>query len=142
MFDIQQLYAIGQMIGKQAQEKAANPETTNNEIIEIAPTNKKWKPGNYEIGEIVRYENLPYKCVQKHDSTENPNWNPVEAPALWANYHATDAEHALPWVQPTGAHDIYKTNEYMIYTDGKIYKCLSDTNFSPTEYSQAWEVVE
>ena len=24
-------------------------------------------------------------------------------------------------------------------TDGKLYKCLSDTNFSPEEYPQAWE---
>lgn len=30
----------------------------------------------------------------------------------------------------------------MIYTDGKIYKCLSDTKYSPEDRPQAWEVVE
>ena len=29
--------------------------------------------------------------------------------------------------------------EYMIWTDGKVYECKRDTNFSPTEYAQAWE---
>lgn len=29
----------------------------------------------------------------------------------------------------------------MIYTDKNIYiyKCIQDTNFSPTDYPQAWE---
>lgn len=30
----------------------------------------------------------------------------------------------------------------MIFTDGKVYLCKQDTNFSPTDYAQAWEVVE
>ena len=27
----------------------------------------------------------------------------------------------------------------MIWTDGTVKKCVQDTNFSPTEYAQAWE---
>ena len=46
---------------------------------------------------------------------------------------------ALPWEAPTGTHDMYKTGEYMIWTDGTVKKCAQDTNFSPTEYPQAWE---
>lgn len=30
--------------------------------------------------------------------------------------------------------------EYMIWTEGKVYECKRDTNFSPTEYAQAWSV--
>lgn len=37
---------------------------------------------------------------------------------------------------------ISKAGEYMIYTDGITYRCLSDTNFSPEEYPEAWERVE
>lgn len=48
---------------------------------------------------------------------------------------------ALPWTAPTGAHDMYKTGEYMIY-DGKIYLCKSDTAYSPSDYAAAWEEVE
>ena len=28
----------------------------------------------------------------------------------------------------------------MIWTDGLTYKCTQDTNFSPEEYPQAWEI--
>lgn len=28
----------------------------------------------------------------------------------------------------------------MVWTDGTVKKCLRDTNFSPTEYAQAWEI--
>lgn len=28
---------------------------------------------------------------------------------------------------------------HMVYTDGKVYKCLSDTVYSPEEYAQAWD---
>ena len=31
--------------------------------------------------------------------------------------------------------------EHMIWTDGTVKKCVSDTNYSPTEYPQAWEDV-
>lgn len=27
----------------------------------------------------------------------------------------------------------------MIWTDGTVKKCVQNTNFSPEEYSQAWE---
>lgn len=46
----------------------------------------------------------------------------------------------MPFVPVQGSHDMYRTGEYMIYTDGKTYKCKSDTNFSPTDYAEAWEV--
>ena len=37
---------------------------------------------------------------------------------------------------------ISKAGEYMVYTDGTTYKCLSDTVYTPEEYAQAWECVE
>lgn len=30
----------------------------------------------------------------------------------------------------------------MTYTDGKVYKCLADTAYSPTDYAQVWEKIE
>lgn len=46
---------------------------------------------------------------------------------------------ARSWEQPTGAHDMYKVGEYMIWTDGTVKKCVQDTDFSPDEYPDAWE---
>ena len=54
--------------------------------------------------------------------------------------HGTSPETARPFVPVQGAHDMYRTGESMIYTDGQTYRCLSDTNFSPEESPAAWEV--
>ena len=100
-----------------------------------------WTPDNYKVG-AVRTDpetGYPYECITPHDSISNPDWT-IKNRTLWKPWHSRSAEYALPWVQPTGAHDIYKNGEYMIFTDKKIYKCIQGTNFSPTEYAQAWEV--
>lgn len=34
---------------------------------------------------------------------------------------------------------MYRAGEYMVWTDGKVYRCKEDTNFSPEDYPQAWE---
>lgn len=100
-----------------------------------------WVPGVYEVGDVREYNAIPYRCIQAHDSTANVNWTPENTQALWMQYHGTTPETARPWVQPLGSEDRYKMGEYMIWTDGQMYKCLQDTNFSPAEYAQAWEVV-
>ena len=101
-----------------------------------------WAPGIYAVGDVREYNGVPYKCVQGHDSTQNPDWTPDAEPALWMQYHGTSPETARPWVAPAGAHDIYRAGEYMIWMDEQMYKCLQDTNFSPAEYAQAWEAVQ
>lgn len=111
-------------------------------VNRVAALVRPWRPGVYAAGDVRAYVGIPYRCVQSHDSSANPGWTPQAEPALWMQYHGTAPETASPWVAPTGAHDMYRAGEYMIYTDGQMYKCLRDTNFSPTEYAQAWEAVE
>ena len=118
-------------------------------VIADAPTNvnscidmiRPWQPGSFAKGDVRMYNDIPYKCVQAHDSTANPGWTPDAVPALWMQYHGTTPDTSRPWVQPTGAHDMYRAGEHMIWTDGKTYRCKTDTNFSPAEYAQAWEAV-
>ena len=70
-----------------------------------------------------------------------PNWNPVEATSLWANYHGTDAEHALPYVAPLGAHDAYMKGEFVIYNED-CYECITDaTVYSPEVLPANWKMV-
>ena len=99
-----------------------------------------WQEGKYVIDDVRVWEGQPRRCCQAHDSTGNSEWTPAVA-SLWASYHGTTATTALPWVAPTGAHDIYLVNEYMIFIDNKTYKCLQNTNFSPTEYAAAWQEI-
>jgi len=44
-----------------------------------------------------------------------------------------------PSYHRTGAHDMYKAGECMIWTDGTVYRCAQDTVYSPETYAQAWE---
>ena len=100
-----------------------------------------WTQDNYKVGDVRTDPDngYPYECIQAHDSTINTDWD-ITVRTLWKPWHSKSLEYALPYEAPTGAHDVYKTGEYMIFADGKVYKALQDTNFSPTEYAQAWEV--
>lgn len=108
----------------------------------LAPALPEWTPGAYSTGDVRTQGGVPYKCVQEHDSTDNPDWTPDATPALWMQYHGTSPDTARPWIKPTGEHDMCRAGEFIIWTDGIIYRCISDTNFSPAEYAQAWSVEE
>ena len=107
-------------------------------INAVAALVRPWKPGAYAVGDVRAEDGAPYKCVQAHDSTANPGWMPSAVPALWMQYHGTSRETARAWVAPAGAHDMYKQGEWMIYTDGLPYECLSDTAYSPDGAPSAW----
>ena len=97
-----------------------------------------WVPDSYVIGDIRKDSTgYPKKCITAHNSLTNPD-HTIDVASLWAPFHATQSTYALPWIAPTGTHDMYKVGEYMIFTDKKIYKCVMDTNFSPTDYAQTW----
>ena len=99
-----------------------------------------WMPGPFTTGQNCLYEGYPYAALAPgHDSTENPAWNPTDAPSLFKAWHGISPETALPWRAPTGAHDIYKEGEYMVWTDESIKQCTQDTSYSPADYPQAWE---
>lgn len=102
---------------------------------------KPWTKANYLVGDVRTdpKTGYPYECIQAHDSTVNTDWD-IAVRTLWKPWHSKSLEYALPYEAPTGAHDMYKNGEYMIYTDKNIYKCIQDTNFSPTDYPQAWEI--
>ena len=112
------------------------------EVNEYQAAVREWKPGAFAVGDVRQRLGTPYKCVQAHDSTVNTGWTPETTPALWMQYHGTAPERARPWITPTGAHDMYKAGEYMIWTDGKTYKAKMDTAYSPADYSQAWGLSE
>ena len=54
-----------------------------------------------------------------------------------------EADEYPVWVQPTGAHDAYKTGDKMTYTDGKRYVCQMDNCvWGPDTYPAGWKLVE
>lgn len=95
----------------------------------------------HDVGEVALHPETGYprECILAYDGTVQQDWT-IDTATLWKSWHSRKPEYALPWEAPTGAHDIYKSGEYMIWTDGSVYKCIQDTNFSPVEYAQAWEI--
>lgn len=92
----------------------------------------------YKIGDRRRYNNILYKCLQDH--TAQSNWNPIDAPSLWARVLIPDPEEIPDWVKPDS------TNAYMtgdkVKFEGKIYRSIIDNNiWSPSEYPAGWEEV-
>lgn len=94
----------------------------------------------HEVGEVALHPDTGYprECITAYDGTVQQDWT-IDNRTLWKPWHSRKKEYALPWEAPTGAHDMYKAGEYMIWTDNKVYMCKQDTNFSPEEYPQAWE---
>jgi hypothetical protein len=132
------LAAVGRMFLKTAQVEDTETKMAVSGLFET------WTAGKYEVGDLCNYAGQTYECTQAHDNATYPDITP-ENPQTWANFwkplHGKSATNARPWVKPQfGTTDMYLTGEFMVYTDGKVYKCLSDTAYSPEEYALSWEI--
>lgn len=121
----------------------ATPAMTADEAIRFMDLCKAWESGSHKTGEVYRANGQLWQCIQDYDNAIYPDI--VPGGSAWGTfhkpYHGTSQETAMLWAAPTGAHDMYLAGEYMIWTDGKVYKCLSGTAYNPEEYAGAWEVV-
>lgn len=136
-----QFFAMRKALDGFVAKIAESPAEINENLAAI----RIWKPGKFSAGDantapdVRMHEDIPYKCFQSHDSTANPAWKPKNTPALWIQYHGTTPETARPYIAPTGAHDMYKTGEYMIWTDGSVKHATQDTPYGPDVWPDAWE---
>ena len=137
MADIYEALASAIYLAKQA----LSGLTGEDQRIRASGLYANWTLGNYQVGDIRNAQNQTWECFQAHDTTTYPDIQPGNAAwyTFWRPLHGRTPETARPWVAPQGAHDMYKAGEYMVYTDGITYRCLSDTAYSPEDYAQAWE---
>lgn len=132
---------------------AGEAVTEDDQKIRAAGLYPDWEAGKHTKGEIYNTHagdslgnewEQTWECYQAYDNATYPGLIPGDS--SWYTFnrplHGKTKETARPFVPVQGAHDMYHTGEYMIFTDGKVYRCKQDTNFSPTDYAQAWEVVE
>ena len=80
---------------------------------------------SYAAGDRIQYNGKLYKCLQAH--TAQADWNPVDAPSLWAEVLAgQDGTEIAEWDQPDS------TNPYMrgdrVSYNGKLYESEVDNN--------------
>lgn len=129
------------------------PAMDDGMVIQCSGLADDWAPGAYAVGDVrntrdgvhgdgAEWEQT-WEVHQAHDTAANPDIKPGEKAwhTFWRPLHGQTPETARPWVQPQyGTTDIYHAGEYMIWEDGMVWHCLRDTNFSPEEQPDAWEV--
>lgn len=137
MADIYEALASAIYLAKQA----LSGLTDDDQHILASGLYADWTLGRYAVGDIRNAGGQVWECFQAHDTTTYPDIQPGESAwyTFWRPLHGRTPETARPWAAPQGAHDMYKAGEYMVYTDGVTYRCLSDTVYTPEEYAQAWE---
>lgn len=123
---------------------AVAPPETDDEKLGVSGLYDNWTAGSYTVGDIRNANGQTWECFQAHDNATYPDINPDNAAwyTFWRPLHGKTPETARPFVPVQGAHDMYRAGEYMIWTDGAIYRCVQDTNFSPADYAAAWERVQ
>ena len=119
----------------------AAPSMTADEVIQNRVLCKAWTAGKHSVGEVYMVVDQPWSCYQDYDNAVHPDIVPGSTAWTTFNkpYHGTTPETALPFVQPTHSQDIYKSGEYMIWTDGTLRLCVRDTSYSPEHDPNAWE---
>lgn len=121
--------------------KSSEDKTLGIQCMALFPTYVQDK--QHDSGEVATHPETgyPYECMTAYDGSVQQDWT-IDNRTLWKPWHSRKAEYALPWEAPTGAHDMYKAGECMIWIDGTVKKCIQDTNFSPDDWPQAWEDAE
>ena len=135
---------------KKIAAKAANelrkraPEMTGTEIIAEEEYIPRWNGekdySSLSAGTPVEYDGQIYLLIQPHNAKNYP-YAPNELLALWRVAHTKDPKKAKPFVKPTGTSDMYLKDECAFWEDGKTYKALRDTVYSPKEHSADWEEI-
>lgn len=119
------------------------PETAD-EIIQCSALWDEWTAGKHTTGDVFTVDGYPWTVYQNYDNAVYPDIAPGNA--AWYTFnkplHGTTRETARAFLQPQyGTVDIYHTGEWCIF-EGNACKAKRDTNFSPKDYPQDWEVEE
>ena len=94
---------------------------------------------SYAAGDVVRYGEYVYRCLQAHKAQEG--WAPGLAPSLWARVLIPDPEVIPEWEQPDST-NAYKAGDKVRF-EGKVYESLIDNNiWSPAAYPAGWKEIQ
>ena len=97
-----------------------------------------WEPDiSYGIGNIRRYDDQLYKCIQAH--TSQADWTPDTAVSLWTKI-ADPADEWPEWSQPVGAHDAYNAGDKVSHNGEHWISTVDGNVWTPGVYG--WELVK
>jgi hypothetical protein len=111
---------------RQARAEIELEAIDGDDIDAVAPLFPVWAAGvAVAVGDLVRHDNILYRCVQGH--TTQADWAPPVVPALWTPARQTSGPVVDPWVQPTGAHDAYQIGDRVTY-QGQTWQSTAANN--------------
>ena len=98
--------------------------------------------GEHPVGECCIHAGQAWKCIQGHNTNNNPDIEPGKSPAHWAPFHTKDPAKAKLFIQPTMAEDSYYPGECCVF-EGSTYRSVMEgaNSHSPADYPQGWEEV-
>lgn len=98
-------------------------------------------PVAYTVGNIRRYGEKLYRCLQAHTSQET--WTPDVSASLWVSI-SDPAEEWPAWSQPVGAHDAYDKGAKVSHKEKHWTSDLDNNVWEPGVYgwTEATEVKE
>lgn len=121
------------------------PQADETQTLQLSGLFLAWAPERaYPVGDVCNANDQTWECYAALDPERNPGVTP-DTPA-WYNFfrplHGKTSDTARRFVAVHGAHDMYLSGEYMVWTDGMRYRCKRDTSFGPADDAQAWEAVQ
>ena len=115
-------YEVQEMLVRQQINTLTVDDQTALRMVEYYPAPDA---ASYAKGDRIQYNGKLYKCLQAH--TAQADWNPVDAPSLWAEVLAgQDGTEIGEWVQPDSTNP-YMTGDRVSY-NGKTYESEVDNN--------------
>lgn len=130
-------YARDKMMTELAESEDKTAGIACRGLIPIYEQNRQYQIGDARLHPETGY---PRECMTDYDGSVQQDWT-IDTEALWKPWHSRKKEYALPWEAPTGAHDMYKAGEYMIWADGTVRRCKADTDRGPDVLPDNWETV-
>lgn len=98
---------------------------TDEQALAVKNLHEEWVPNkDYKTGDRRLYNEKLYKCLQDHTAQED--WNPEDAPSLWAEILIPDPEVIPEWKQPESTNG-YSTGDKVTH-NGKTWESLVDNN--------------
>lgn len=98
---------------------------TDEQALSVKNLHEEWVPNkDYKTGDRRLYNEELYKCLQDH--TAQAEWNPEDAPSLWAKILIPDPEVIPEWEQPESTNG-YSTGDRVTH-NGKTWESLVDNN--------------
>ena len=88
----------------------------------------------YVVGDRRKYDDILWKCIQAHMSQDD--WTPDVAVSLWVR---TSTDEWPEWVQPTGAHDAYRTGDKVSHNEKHWVNTVDYNTYEPGVYG--WDEV-